>query len=68
MSTVRKITVEVPEKLLMKAQKQSGEGVTGTIRKALELLAAAETYDQLSRMRGKVSFSIDLATMKKDRS
>jgi hypothetical protein len=67
MGRTRKITVEVPEPLLRKAQKQSQQGVTGTVRRGLELLAAAETYERLNRLRGSVRFSIDLATMRKDR-
>ena len=63
----RKITVEVPEQLLKRAQKQSGEGVTETVRRGLELLAAAEAYDELAKLRGTVKFSIDLETMRDDR-
>lgn len=63
----RKITVEVPEQLLKRAQKQSGEGVTETVRQGLELLAAAEAYDQLLKLRGSVKFSIDLETIRNDR-
>jgi hypothetical protein len=68
MRRTRKITVEVPEQLLEKAQKQSRDGVTATVRQGLELLAAGEAYEQLARMRGKVRFSIDLETMRKDRT
>jgi hypothetical protein len=65
MRRTRKITVEVPEQLLEKAQKQSRDGVTATVRQGLELLAAGEAYEQLARLRGKVRFSIDLETMRK---
>jgi hypothetical protein len=68
MDRTRKITVEVPEQLLKRAQKQSGEGVTETVRQGLELLAAAEAYDQLAKLRGTVEFSIDLETMRNDRT
>jgi hypothetical protein len=68
MSRTRKITVEIPEELLKKAQKQSRDGVTATVRQGLELLAAAEAYDQLGKLRGKVRFSIDLETMRRDRT
>lgn len=67
MRRIRKITVEIPEPLLRKAQKQSREGVTGTVRRGLQLLAAAEAYEHLRRLRGAVRFSIDLNTMRKDR-
>ncbi len=68
MNRTRKITVEVPEQLLKRAQKQSGEGVTETVRQGLELLAAAEAYDELARLRGTVKFSIDLEAMRDDRT
>jgi hypothetical protein len=68
MGRIRKITVEIPDQLLKRAQKQSGEGVTGTVRRGLELLAAADAFDQLAALRGKVRFSIDLETMRNDRT
>jgi hypothetical protein len=67
MSRVRKITVEIDDALLASAQKQSRDGVTGTVRRGLEILAAADAYEKLARMRGKVKFSTSLATMRKDR-
>jgi len=67
MGRVRKITVEVDEQLLERAQKQSRDGVTATVRRGLEILAAADAYEKLGRMRGKVKFSTDLRTMRHDR-
>lgn len=67
MGRVRKITIEVDEDLLARAQKQASDGVTGTVRRGLEILAAAGAYEKLARMRGKVKFSTSLATMRKDR-
>jgi hypothetical protein len=64
----RKITVEVPELLLEKAQAASGEGVTATIRRGLELVAASHSQQELRKLRGKVQFSIDLDELRKDRS
>ena len=67
MRRLKKITVEVDESLLRKAQKQSREGVTGTVRRGLEVLAATEAYEKLASLRGKVKFSISLETMREDR-
>jgi hypothetical protein len=67
MNTARKITVEIPEDLLEKAQQASGSGITQTVRTGLELLAASATYDRLRRFRGKVRFSRTLAELKDDR-
>ncbi|MGB6597940.1 MAG: hypothetical protein WA829_20170 [Candidatus Acidiferrum sp.] len=67
MSTARKITGEIPEELLEKAQRASGAGVTKTVRTGLELLAASDTYARLRRFRGKVRFSRTVAQLKDDR-
>jgi Arc/MetJ-type ribon-helix-helix transcriptional regulator len=67
MESARKITVEVPEELLEKAQKAIGAGITQTVRAGLTLLAASQTYDQLRKLRGKVRFSRSLAELKADR-
>jgi hypothetical protein len=61
MSTVRKITVEVPRELLEKAQQASQAGVTQTV------LAASEACQHLLQMRGNVRFSKKLAELKADR-
>jgi hypothetical protein len=67
MQTARKITVEIPEDLLEKAQQASGTGVTQTVRTGLELLAASNAYARLRQFRGKVRFSRTLAQLKDDR-
>ena len=66
MKSARKVTVEVPADLLRRAQKSSGDGVTATIRRGLELVAAGEAYRDLRRLKGKVSVSIDLASLRDD--
>jgi len=63
----RKITVEIPEALLEKAQRASGAGITQTVRTALQILAASEVYDRLLQMRGKVRFSRTYEELKEDR-
>ena len=67
MNTARKITVEVPEKLLELAQEASGEGITQTVRTGLRLVAASRTYARLRELRGKVKFSRTAADLKDDR-
>ena len=62
----RKITLEIPEDLLRKAQQSTGEGVTATVRRGLELLAASTAYTELRKLRGKVKFSIKLKELRKD--
>ncbi len=67
MAEARKITVEVPADLLEKAQRASGEGVTGTVRTGLQLVAASHAYTRLRQLRGKVRFSKSVAQLKADR-
>ena len=67
MGPARKITVEIPEDLLEKAQQATGSGITQTIRTGLELVAASQTYDRLRELRGTVRFSRTLAELKDDR-
>jgi hypothetical protein len=67
MDAARKITVEVPEDLLEKAQRASGAGITQTVRAGLQLLAASHAYSRLRQSRGKVKFSRTLAEIKADR-
>ena len=67
MNTARKITVEVPEELLERAQEASGEGITQTVRTGLRLVAASRTYARLRELRGKVKFSRTAADLKDDR-
>jgi hypothetical protein len=67
MKAERKITVHVRSELLNKAQRAARAGISETVRKGLELLAASEAYDGLLKMRGKVKFSINLRELRQDR-
>ncbi len=63
---VRKLTIEVPTELLERATAASGKGVTPTVRKGLELVAAAGAYGRLRQLRGKVKFGIALSELRQD--
>ena len=67
MRNARKVTVEVPIELLRKAQESSGEGVTATLRKGLELVAASRAQEGLRRLRGRVKLRVDLRSLRADR-
>ncbi len=67
MNRARKITVEVPQELLEKAQRASGAGITQTVRTGLRLLASSRTYDRLRQLRGGVRFARTPAELKADR-
>lgn len=68
MKNERKITAMLPGDLLDRALKASGEGITPTLRKGLELVAAKEAYRSLLKLKGKFDLKIDLDEMRKDRS
>lgn len=65
--SVRKITVHVPDDLLNKAQRETGEGVTETIRRGLKLVAATGAWERLRRMRGTVRLAVDVDDLRTDR-
>ena len=67
MRAARKVTVQLPVDLLRKATRSTGEGVTATIRRGLELVAAEQTQEELRQLRGKVAFSIDWKKQRTDR-
>ena len=65
--SVRKVTVQLPVELLDRAQRSSGESLTATIRKGLELVAAGAVYDELRSLKGKVAFAVDWRKLRSDR-
>jgi hypothetical protein len=64
---LKKVTVVLPEELLKKAQRTTGEGITPTIRQGLELVAAGRAYQRLRALRGKVKIALDLDSLRADR-
>ena len=67
MAQVKKVTVDVPEDLLRRAQKATGAGITATIRSGLRLVAARDAYEELRHLRGRVRFSVDWRELREDR-
>jgi hypothetical protein len=67
MSATQKLTVEVPADLLRRARRSTGQGITATVRKGLELVAARRAYEELRRLRGTVQLSIDVEALRQDR-
>jgi hypothetical protein len=63
---IRKLTVEVPADLLERATTASGEGITPTVRRGLELVAAGGAYGRLRRFRGTVKFGVKLSELRRD--
>lgn len=63
---LKKLTIQVPEELLERATAASGQGITPTIRRGLELMAASGAYAKLRQLKGKVKFHIKLAELRED--
>jgi len=66
MSNAKKVTLYVDEDLLKKAQRQTGEGLTETVRRGLKLIAAARAYEKVRSFKGKYKSSIDLKQLRED--
>ncbi len=67
MGEMRKITVEVPQDLLEKAQDFTGEGITETVRVGLKKLASIRAQQKARKLRGKVKFSLSINELRYDR-
>ena len=67
MSEVKKVTVELPSELLEKAQRQTKQGITETIRRGLRLLAEAEAFEKMILLKGKQSYDCGWEDLKEDR-
>lgn len=66
MPAVKKVTVHLSAELLARAQEETREGITTTISRGLQMLAAARAYRALTRLRGKVRFSQDVSRLRED--
>ncbi len=66
MGRLKKITVQIPEDLLERAQ-EDGETITDTVRNALQERARHRAYEALRALRGKVKWSVSLEELREDR-
>ncbi|MEW6324770.1 MAG: hypothetical protein AB1515_05230 [Nitrospirota bacterium] len=62
----RKLTVEVPDDLLERATAATKEGITPTIRRGLELVAAGGAYAKLRKLKGRVKFSVTVSDLREE--
>jgi hypothetical protein len=67
MGDLRKITVQVPGRDLELAQELTGQGVTETVRMALQRLAQLQAQHEARKLRGTFQFTIDLDELREDR-
>ncbi|MDR4493906.1 MAG: hypothetical protein R3B74_05705 [Nitrospirales bacterium] len=63
---IKKLTLQVPEDLLVRATQATGEGITPTIRRGLELVAASGAYRNLRSLKGKVKLQLGLRSLRQD--
>ena len=63
---LKKLTLQVPNDLLARATQATGEGITPTIRRGLELVAAGGAYRNLRSLKGQVKLDLDLEKLRQD--
>ena len=59
MNETRRVTANIPEDLLLEAEKVTGMGITGTIIEGLKLLKRRRAYDKAQKFK-KTNFKIDI--------
>ena len=65
-SKQQKVTMNLPAELLKSAMKQTGEGITETVREGLKLIAAREAYLGARSYAGRYKFSLNLNKLRQD--
>ena len=63
----RKVTLVLPDDLLNEAQRQTGQGITPTVREGLRLLTRKRAYESVRGYRGKVRIDWNKEVMREDR-
>jgi hypothetical protein len=66
MSAIRKVTMNLPAKLLADAQAATGKNATETVKIALQEFHQRWVQNELRKLRGKVKFSMTYQEMKGD--
>ncbi|MBB3872895.1 hypothetical protein [Brevundimonas mediterranea] len=64
---MRKITAILPARLLAAAQDATGQGVTETLRQALETLAHSDWSRRMLALEGGAPLDLDLDDLREDR-
>lgn len=59
-SAIKRVTVNLPAKLLQEAESVTGSGITKTIVEGLQLIARRRAAQKLLALRGKLALDIDL--------
>ena len=64
---LKKVTMELPLKLVNDALAETGESLTETVRQGLEILVSRRASKTLAALRGKLDLKIDLTELRRDR-
>ena len=57
---VKRITANLPAKLLEEASRITGKGITETLTEGLMLIRRSSTYEKAMALRGKIILDIDI--------
>jgi hypothetical protein len=60
MTTIKRVTANLPRELLTEAMEVTGEGITETLVEGLELVRRRSAYDKAMALRGKLELDVDL--------
>ncbi len=60
MPSVKRITANVPESLLVEAMAVTGKGITETLIEGLTLVRQTRAYEKAMKLKGKIELSVDL--------
>jgi len=60
MNKSRRITANLPDELLRSAMEATGQGITETLVRGLQLVRRARAYEKAVALRGKLRLNIDL--------
>ena len=63
----RRITANLPERLLEEAMKATGKGITETLVEGLHLVRQARADDKAMALRGKLDLTVDVDTSRERR-
>ncbi len=66
-SKIQNISAQLPRNLIEEATEITHQGITETIRLALENLVRFNAYQNIRKLKGQVKFSINLEELRKDK-
>lgn len=67
MTSVRRITANLPGNLLEEAMQVTGKGITETLIEALDRLRRARAYEKAVALRGRINLDVDLEASRERR-